>query len=496
MRFLLTGAFIIVALMTTAAWAETDESLVMAAQNNDVGAVQALLAAGKSADAATADGTTALHWAVQNRNLSMLELLINGGAHVGTINRFGATPLILAASGGDIQVVERLIAAGADPNQVPTGKETPLMLAARTGAAGIVAKLLSAGANVDAAEPVTGQTALMWAAAEGQSNAIAALLRGGASISSRSKMDHSALYFAVRNGDVQSVARLLEAGADANETLDPDPTPSGELDAKYPPGTTYAPLGDSMLVLAINNANFEVAELLLKHGADANAAGTNWTALHALVRVRNYEEAQYPAPVGKGSVDSLNLAKELLAHGADPNARGDSLTPRRPGGDQNYVELLGATPFLLASKAADVPMMRTLLAAGARPDILTYQRTTPLMVAAGLGCVPGQWIEPEPAVLETVKLLVEELGANVNDVNEFNETTMHGAVYRGALSVIRYLAEKGARTDIKDADGLTPLVLAQEGAHKPIAIAGPRVILFRFPPTTAALLQQLEKGSR
>ena len=52
------------------------------------------------------------------------------------------------------------------------------------------------------------------------------------------------------------------------------------------------------------------------------------------------------------------------------------------------------------------------------------------MVAAGVGCVTGQWIEPENDILATVKILVEELKADVNARNDRNENAVHGAACR------------------------------------------------------------------
>jgi ankyrin repeat protein len=249
-----------------------------------------------------------------------------------------------------------------------------------------------------------------------------------------------------------------------------------------------------MLVVAILNAHFKLADFLLSKGADPNSLSLSWTPLHALSRVRNYEELQFPAPdIRPGELDSLELAKHLITHGADANARGLTTTTRRQGGDQNYKDLIGATPFFLAAKSGDVAYMRLLLSAGASPATPSNDHTTPLMVAAGIGCVPGQWIEPEHDVLAAVKLLVEELKADVNAVNDAHETALHGAVCRGADSVIQYLADNGARFNVKDEDGQTPLDQAEHGLNRAVSINGPKIIIFHSQDHTIALVKKLTK---
>jgi ankyrin repeat protein len=190
------------------------------------------------------------------------------------------------------------------------------------------------------------------------------------------------LFFAVRAGDLAVVDSLLTAGADVNQR-----TPVDE--------PKLSPAGDTMLVTAIANGHFGLADFLLNKGADPNAAGTRWPPLHALVRIRNYEESQYPPPkTAEGDLDSLELARHLLAHGEEPNAKAATKTARKNPGDMNYTEFKGATPFFLAAKAGDIPMMRLLLSVRADPTTPIDEHTTPLMAAAGVGCVPKQWIEP------------------------------------------------------------------------------------------------------
>jgi ankyrin repeat protein len=451
---------------------------------------------GKDPNQTQPDGTTALHLAVQQDRPELVESLIAAGANVNAKNRYGVTPLVLAATIGNAAITGALLKAGADVRVAVPETGSVLITAARTGKPEVIKALLAAGADVNFADRFGGQTALMWAAAEGHAEAVKALIAGGARVGIEANDKKTALFFAVRRGDLSSVTSLVAAGADVNARTAPEELPDCEICKHYPPGAMFSPFGDSVLVVAILNQNFDVADYLLDHGADPNAAGTHWAPLHALVRTRNYEETQFPAPKGTGVMDSLEFARHLVAHGANPSARAEAYTMKRSSGDQNYDEFKGATPFFLAAKAGDLPMLRLLLAAKADYSTPTLLHTTPLMVAAGVGCVTGQWIEPEQDVLATVKLLVDELKADVNAVNDRNETAVHGAACRAMDSVVQYLADKGAKLDVKNADAMTPLDIVVDGIAKPVDVGGVPIEKIGYSDHTAALLRKLMASSR
>jgi ankyrin repeat protein len=221
--------------------------------------------------------------------------------------------------------------------------------------------------------------------------------------------------------------------------------------------------GSSALVIAIANAHWELASLLLDRGGDPNLAGAGWTALHQAARTRRPNIGfGTPGPIPTGTVDSIEVIKKLIARGANVNAR-----MSRNGmkdGQRNRLNRLGATPFLLAAKITDVEVMRLLVAAGADPKTPTADGTTPLMVAAGVaiwnpgedgGSLPGQ----EGEVLEAVKMCVE-LGNDVNATNYLGETALHGAAFRGVNEVAQYLVDQGAKLDARDTRGWTALAIA------------------------------------
>jgi uncharacterized protein len=484
-----TGMTMIVA--SGALWSASGDStsFIEAVKTGNLPAVQRMLRQQHAnPNEAQADGTTALYWGIQENRLDIVNELIAAHADVDARNDYGVTPLAWALTNGNAGIALALLKAGANPKVPVPEMGTALLAAAHTGDVELIKALLAAGVNVNEAEPRSGQTALMWAAAEGHEAAAKALLAAGADYKLRSTKGDTALFFAVRRGDIGVVQALLDAGADVNERAEPDATLRGGMLSNVP--------GDSMMVVAIINAHFGLADLLLNRGADPNAAGTHWMPLHALSRIRDYEESQYPPPViTPGDLDSLELAKHLITHGADVNGRAPTTTARRQPGDQNYKDLIGATPFFLAAKSGDVPYMRLLLAAGADPSIPTNDHTTPLMIAAGVGCVPGQWVEPERNLLAAVKVLVDELKANVNAVDDRNETALHGAVCRSADSIVQYLADRGANLDIKDADGLTPLEKAMDHIYLPITINGPVLNRFSAQAQTIVLLKKItEEG--
>jgi ankyrin repeat protein len=440
MRFLILLLLLILALNAGAA----PISLVDAVKNSDIAAIRALLQQHVNVNATEPDGTTALHWAARADDVQTAELLIGAGANVKATNRYGVTPLYLACINGSAALIETLLKTGADPNTALPEGETALMTAARTGKPEALNVLLTHGAAVNAKESWRGQTALMWAAAEGHPDAIRVLVAHGADLHVRSNGGFTALLFAVREGKLGAVKTLLEVGASLDESLQVRNAP-----------------GPNAFLLAVANAHYELAAFLLDKGADPNASPQGWTALHQMTWVRKAGVGDNaPAPPGSGNMDSLEFVKKLVAHGANVNAR----ATKRPSMGSTTLNPIGATPFLLAARTHDAPLMRLLAELGADPLLPNEDGSTPLLVAAGVGTSsadedPGT----EPEVLETVKLALE-LGGDINTLDKNGDTVMHGAAYKHAPSVVRFLAEHGAKLEIwnqPNKKGFTPLRIVE-----------------------------------
>jgi ankyrin repeat protein len=467
----------------------TEARLMEAVKARNSEAVSTLVKQTGAVNVPEADGTTALHWAVRADDVATAQLLLRAGAKPGAANRYGVTPISLAAVNGNAAMIEILVKAGADPNTSLAEGETVLMRAARTGNPEALEVLLSRGADPSHKERTLGETALMWAAAEDNVAAVGTLLEYGADPDARSNLltfpranasrtanalvsvvmprgGWTASMYAARRGSTDALRMLADRGADL-DVVDPD--------------------GTSALVYAIINGHYDAAAVLIEKGADPNIPDSRgMAALYAAVDMHTLPWiAARPAPKTTDRSTSLDIVKALLARGANPNAtlKGRLLQKQHTGGDPSLSE--GATPFMRAAKSGDVAVMRLLLEKGADPHRMQKNHTTALMMAAGFGwrsATSGADRGTEAESIDAITLCLA-LGLDLNSFNDAGLTPMHMAVNRGDR-VVAFLAERGARMDIKDKQGRTPLDLALRGTAEEVRDSQVR-------ETTAPLLRQL-----
>jgi ankyrin repeat protein len=274
------------------------------------------------------------------------------------------------------------------------------------------------------------------------------------------------LLYAARDGRLEAARMLVAAGA--------------ELE-----------LGDGNgirpLLMATLNGQIDVARFLAERGANVNADDF-WgrSPLWAAVEYRNLDmnnnDEDSPKDNGVDRAPFLDLIRLLLDKGADVNVRTREVPPSRRWlyalNDISWVDFTGQTPLLRAALSGDTTTMRLLVQRGADPNLATLAGTTPLMAAAGVNWAVGQtYTESPQASIDAVSLCLE-LGADVNAANSMGLTALLGAVNRGRNDIIELLVKLGARLDIKDKEGRTPLrwaegvFLAAVGAErKPATIA-------------------------
>ena len=313
---------------------------------------------------------------------------------------------------------------------------------------------------------------MMWAMAERHIEVARALIDKGADPRARSNEGFTPLLFAVREGDADAVRLLMAHGADA------------DLNA-----TTTD--GSSSLLVAVVRGHVQLARFLLDQGANPNTDATGYTALHwAAGKWESNHTYDYPQ-MGTGEWgilggvppgEKLGLIDALIAHGADVNARTKRPPPRLGSTVFENRYVVGVTPFYLAALSADSDVMRLLAARGADPALTSADRTTPLIVAAGITRVEAESRILESEHLKAVELALE-FGNDVNAANDAGNTALHGAAMAGFATVVQALVDKGAALNARNKRGETPLKLAAEG----FARGGQ----LNVRPATAAILRKL-----
>jgi ankyrin repeat protein len=190
-------------------------ALHIAAGNGDARSVRTLLVAGADANAAMWNtGETPLHIAARLGHTLAAASLIRGGAVVGATDAKGRTPLQAAALYGHAGVVSMLLENGADIAEAGRWHGwTALHAAAAGGHVDVAAVLLRRGAPIDATHPAHGMAPLH----VGQMEVVEALLELGASIhAADTRYRRTALHWAAWAGHPWTMEVLLRHGADAN----------------------------------------------------------------------------------------------------------------------------------------------------------------------------------------------------------------------------------------------------------------------------------------
>jgi ankyrin repeat protein len=270
-----------------------------------------------------------------------------------------------------------------------------------------VRSLLQRKVDVNAPQ-VDGTTALHWAVRQDDVDSVDLLIRAGANVSAENREGVMPMLLAALSGNAAIVDRLIKAGANVNAPLDPS--------------------GDTALMMASRTGKAEAVKVLLDRGAQIDAKET-WGDTTALMWA-----------VAEGNHDVVKL---LIERGANVNVRSKFVPSATGRGFE------GATP--VAAKPNQPP------------EEHSSGLLTPLMFAAREGD------------LESSRMLVTA-GADVNAVDGDGKDAMGLAIFNGSYAVADFLIDQHANVNQADAQRFTPLFWAVDRRNMETAPNFPWVV--------------------
>mmetsp|Transcript_93155 Transcript_93155/g.272630 ORF Transcript_93155/g.272630 Transcript_93155/m.272630 type:complete len:815 (-) Transcript_93155:115-2559(-) len=228
-------------------------------------------------------GWTPAHFVCNTGNTKLLKLFLEAKAKVGIGDNEGNTPLMLSCRRGHLKTVEFLIGKMVQLDVKNNNGWTALMWAAINGHEDAATALMGANSSYLATDK-EGRSACMWAARHGHLGIVEAILACGINLDIQDHagltvMDHAQehhnmrsmiaavgelsdeLLMAVKRGDKEEVASLLQAGANV-ELRDED--------------------GWTPLMWAVMQKSVDLVELMVRHGANPSLLDEKGEAIEQL----------------------------------------------------------------------------------------------------------------------------------------------------------------------------------------------------------------------
>lgn len=244
------------------------------------------------------------------------------------------------------------------------------------------------------------------------------------------------LAIAIKNNEIKIVKELLKTKVNVNNLT----------------GSKY---GNTPLIIACYNKNFEIAKLLIEAGADVNKkAKGGKTALWVTC------DAYEPKPIDK-------LVELLLVNGAEPN-----ISKKGDDGPLHYACMYGKNKaaIMLIEHGADVnakggynrtPLIYTATN-GKSPELVKVLLENGADIHATNEAGENAFFEmitQGNTNIEIAKILLKN-GISVNSKSKHYGMLIHWAAFCGRTEIVKLLLDKGADINAKDKMGNTPILRA------------------------------------
>jgi len=301
---------------------------------------------------------------------------------------FSRTALIHACISGNREAAAMLVASGASADEIDCYNATALMYSARHGCDEIFSLIFDRTTDICAID-VNGRNALdyaLWPDLYGRFNygVIDILLKNNLKWNYTNEELQKVLFRAAREGNINILKLAIGAGADINSK-----------DSR-----NWTPLMETINYISFSD-NFAAARYLIENGADIeNCDGNKWNALMVAIE--------------KGHDELVSI-----------------LIEKSPA-SVNQRDVRGYSPLRIAVYERRYEIIRRLVVAGADADLEDHKLDTPLLFAV------------RNRDFESVRILVEQGGADVNKKRSSKETPLNIAAESGQSRIVAYLIGKGA----------------------------------------------------
>ena len=419
------------------------------------------------------ENRTLLHLASNKKNAKALKLLRSSFHDIDCEDKYGFTPALVAAMNGLLENVDFLLGQGANiehrtrPPPPPNSSlwdpiersktafwnSTMMHVAAAGGHSKVVRLLLERNASFSGLNAVN-LTAIELAAENGHLEVVKILYEQGA------RLHHLSLQHAAFEGHADVVEFIQSVGVVdgcmrcdgsfywlGNKTRYQTASPN---DVNYVlSDDRFKTLCQSALHLAVAKRHTKVVNTLLLQDNSTNYCTdfTGRTPLHEAVRQNHVEIAELLIKHGARIPRKCSFFQNISIPGLSQKEGGYYLSEREILEYGNDLCHCGSTPLLLAARYGHIDVANLLLRHKARPDVMDCFGATPLHVAACHGHYRFiDWL-----------ILQRPLSFKINHRSKNHSTLLHSAAICHNNKDIAPLISRGARIDLIDNKGMTPI---------------------------------------
>lgn len=429
----------------------------IAVERELLGIVELLLSRGVDINAPTSEGFMPLHAAICKNNEQLVGILVESGADINVRNCNGETALHLCVTGGNLEICRLLLSDDLLDDVPDSTLTTPLHMAVESARLDIAELLLGRGVNVNTPTG-KGFMPLHIAICENNEQMARLLVENGADVNapvsipedSSPKSDpsfqynyyigYSPIHLAVEHGD-ESILELLEDnGADVSAVVEPSGMTAMHLAVMHENNSAvlflceYSDLlksktneGKAVLHLAVENAWYDLIEVLLWTGANVNDQTSDGES-PLFIAVEMGDEDIVELLLGySADVDIKNLQDQSPLHVAAEFSLDIVRILLNEGAYVNEPDTYGETALFIAVEAGDEEIVQALLECRADPNVKNLKNQSPLHVAAKFS-------------VRIVRMLLQA-GAFVDELNNEDKTPLRIAVDRLNMDIIHELLE-------------------------------------------------------